>query len=125
MSKAARWSNSSIPSSKRSSARLPKSWVTAWSTTGWSYTACASTARNELTALREALRWVLVALGFLVIVPAHVIAAWFGRREAVPPLFLATMGRIAGLRVRVEGQCRPGALLLANHVSWLDILALA
>ncbi len=43
----------------------------------------------------------------------------------MPPLFLAIMGRAAGLRVRVEGAARPGALMLANHVSWLDILALA
>ena len=48
-----------------------------------------------------------------------------GRRQLVPPLFLGTMGRLAGLRVRIEGAARPGALLLANHVSWLDILALA
>ena len=35
------------------------------------------------------------------------------------------MGRIAGLRIGTEGAPRPGALFLANHVSWLDILALA
>jgi 1-acyl-sn-glycerol-3-phosphate acyltransferase len=35
------------------------------------------------------------------------------------------MGRIAGLRVRIDGTPRPGALFVANHVSWLDILALA
>jgi 1-acyl-sn-glycerol-3-phosphate acyltransferase len=66
-----------------------------------------------------------VALGFLVIVPLHVLVTLAGRRDLVPPLFLGTMGRIAGLRVTTEGTPRPGALLLANHVSWLDILALA
>jgi 1-acyl-sn-glycerol-3-phosphate acyltransferase len=35
------------------------------------------------------------------------------------------MGRIAGLKVRTEGTPRTGALFLANHESWLDILALA
>lgn len=35
------------------------------------------------------------------------------------------MGRVAGLRIKVEGFPRKGALLLPNHVSWLDILALA
>lgn len=35
------------------------------------------------------------------------------------------MGRVAGLRVRTEGTPRKGALFLANHESWLDILALA
>lgn len=48
-----------------------------------------------------------------------------GQREVVPPLFLGYMGRVAGLRVRTEGTPREGALFLANHVSWLDILALA
>ena len=48
-----------------------------------------------------------------------------GQRDLLPPVFLGTMGRIAGLRVRTAGQPRPGALFLANHVSWLDILALA
>jgi 1-acyl-sn-glycerol-3-phosphate acyltransferase len=48
-----------------------------------------------------------------------------GRREAIPPLFLGFMGRMAGLRVRTEGTPRKGALFLANHLSWLDILALA
>jgi lyso-ornithine lipid O-acyltransferase len=58
-------------------------------------------------------------------VPLHAAVMAAGRRQLVPPLFLATMGRIAGLRVRTQGAARPGALLLANHVSWLDILALA
>jgi 1-acyl-sn-glycerol-3-phosphate acyltransferase len=48
-----------------------------------------------------------------------------GRRDRVPPLFLGFMGRMAGLRVRTEGQPRVGALFLANHLSWLDVLALA
>jgi 1-acyl-sn-glycerol-3-phosphate acyltransferase len=44
----------------------------------------------------------------------------------VPPLFLGLAARIVGLRVRVEGAAAtPHTLLLANHVSWLDILVLA
>ncbi len=43
----------------------------------------------------------------------------------MPPLFLRYMGRMAGLRVRTEGTPLAGALFLANHESWLDILALA
>jgi len=54
-----------------------------------------------------------------------VIVSSLGRRELVPPLFLGLMGRVAGLRVRVEGTPHPGALFLSNHVSWLDVLALA
>ena len=62
---------------------------------------------------------------FLSLVPLHALLALAGRRQAVPPLFLRLVGRCAGLRVRCEGRPAPGALLLANHVSWLDILALA
>jgi len=53
------------------------------------------------------------------------VLSLFGQRELVPPLFLWFMGRMAGLRVRTEGAPRKGALFLANHASWLDILALA
>ena len=35
------------------------------------------------------------------------------------------MARLAGVRVSTVGSPRPGALLLANNVSWIDILALA
>ena len=57
--------------------------------------------------------------------PLHVLAKAAGQRDRVPPLFLGTMARLAGVRVRTEGAPRRGALLLANHVSWIDILALA
>jgi len=53
------------------------------------------------------------------------VLSLLGPREFVPPLFLGFMGRVAGLRVLTEGTPRKGALFLANHVSWLDILALA
>lgn len=66
-----------------------------------------------------------MAAWFALIVPTHLLARSLGRRDALPPLFLAGIGWIAGLRVTVEGRPHPGALLLANHVSWLDILALA
>ena len=58
-------------------------------------------------------------------VPSHAAISLVGRRDLIPPLFLATMGRIAGLRVRTEGVPQSTGLFLANHVSWLDILALA
>lgn len=75
--------------------------------------------------MRSGVRWLGVALGFLIIVPLHVLVAAVGRRDLMPPLFLAHMGRMAGLRVRTEGTPRRGALFLANHLTWLDILALA
>lgn len=37
----------------------------------------------------------------------------------------ARMLKVLGIRLEASGHCRPGAsLLVANHVSWLDILAL-
>ncbi len=75
--------------------------------------------------MREAARWLGVAFGFATLVPLHVLCSLVGQRELMPPLFLGYMGRMAGLRVRTEGTPRKGALFLANHVSWLDILALA
>lgn len=75
--------------------------------------------------MRESARWLGVAFGFLTLVPLHALLSLFGQREPVPPLFLGFMGRMAGLRVRTEGTPREGALFLANHSSWLDILALA
>ncbi len=57
--------------------------------------------------------------------PFHVLAKLIGQRDWIPPIFLGTMARLAGVRVRSEGTPRTGALFLANHVSWIDILALA
>lgn len=63
---------------------------------------------------------------FALIILPHLLLTLAGRRKVVPPLFLAGLGLIAGLRVRRAGSPVPGRLLLvANHVSWLDILALA
>lgn len=75
--------------------------------------------------LRMALRCLAILAIFLSVIPAHVIATLLGKRDVVPPLFLRWMGRACGLQVRCIGTPRPGALFLANHVSWLDILALA
>ena len=66
-----------------------------------------------------------MAVVFLVLVPFHMLASLLGARNLVPPIFLGAMGRVAGLRVRTVGQPLTGALYLANHESWLDILALA
>lgn len=65
-------------------------------------------------------------VAFALLVPLHALLALLGRRDAIPPPFLALIGRLAGLRVTIEGHPAPGTLLLLpNHVSWLDILALA
>lgn len=63
----------------------------------------------------------------LVCVPLYYVWSLTGaERNPWPARFLSGVGRVAGLRIRIEGtRVRRGALLLANHVSWLDILAIA
>lgn len=68
----------------------------------------------------------MIAWFFLVVGPLHLLLSAIGRRDLVPPPFLASLGWLAGLRVSLEGRPAPGKLLmLANHLSWLDVLALA
>lgn len=48
------------------------------------------------------------------------------RRSPWPRYFLAALGWLAGIEIRVHGERpRSGAFLIANHVSWMDIPALA
>jgi len=61
----------------------------------------------------------------IIVVPLHMLVKLAGKPWLVPPTFLCGIGWIAGLRFTVEGKPRKHALLLANHLSWLDILALA
>ena len=50
----------------------------------------------------------------------------FGRQGVVPRAFLAGLLPIIGGKLTVRGEVSPGrTFLLANHVSWIDILALA
>lgn len=78
-------------------------------------------------------RWIValariaaIAAWFAIILPPHLLLTLAGHRGIVPPVFLAGVGWLAGLRVRTEGRPAPRPLLLvSNHVSWLDILALA
>ena len=48
------------------------------------------------------------------------------RRSPWPRYFLAGIARLAGVEITVHGERpRTGAFLIANHVSWMDIPALA
>jgi len=60
-----------------------------------------------------------------LLVPCHIALLVLGRPYAVPPVYLGGIGRIAGLRIAARGHARRNALLLGNHLSWLDIMALA
>jgi 1-acyl-sn-glycerol-3-phosphate acyltransferase len=76
--------------------------------------------------VRVRLRAAAIIQSFALAVPLHWLARMVGRGDAIPPRFLVVVGWLCGLRVRVAGAPADGPLLLvANHLSWLDILALA
>lgn len=72
-----------------------------------------------------AFRLLLMVALLLACLPFHYLWKLLGLDRAWPRVFLSGIGAIAGLSVRRRGQRVPGALLLANHVSWLDIPALS
>ncbi len=66
----------------------------------------------------------LVALA--VSLPLYYLATPFTAHNPVPRAFLRALAAISGVRIRRRGQRSRGrAFFLANHVSWLDIPALA
>jgi 1-acyl-sn-glycerol-3-phosphate acyltransferase len=75
--------------------------------------------------MRMTLRLAAIVAGLVFCVPLHYLWRLLGLRSIWPQVFLAYAGRCAGIRVRVAG--RPlldKVMFAANHVSWLDILAL-
>lgn len=61
----------------------------------------------------------------LLCVPLHLLSRLLLRRSRWPRRFLGTAGRLCGLHVRITGQpLAQDVFFVANHVSWLDILAL-
>lgn len=78
-----------------------------------------------MSRLRIALR-IAGGLGLLLICLAgYGVARIFGPAHCWKAFFLRRCGRIMGLDVRITGMPAKGnVLLVANHVSWLDILAL-
>lgn len=62
----------------------------------------------------------------LVCLVLYPLATILRGRNPVPRLFLSGMARVAGARLTVLGEpVQAPSILLANHVSWLDIPALA
>ena len=62
---------------------------------------------------------------FVVCAPVHLVTKALTGRSPWPPRFLGAAAWIIGARARVEGEpIRPHALLISNHVSWLDILVM-
>lgn len=70
-------------------------------------------------------RLLLMVTALVVLTPLHLVWRAVGAGRWWPRVFLSAIGAIAGLHLRIEGKPATGALLLANHVSWLDIPALA
>lgn len=67
----------------------------------------------------------LMLLLLMVCVPLHYLWKILGLDRMWPRIFLAGIGVLAGLHVHRHGKRVPGALLLSNHVTWIDIPALA
>jgi 1-acyl-sn-glycerol-3-phosphate acyltransferase len=75
--------------------------------------------------MRLILRAAAILAGLLFCVPLHYLWKLVGARSIWPQVFLGYAGACCGLRVRVAGEPLKGRVLVAaNHVSWLDVLAL-
>lgn len=89
--------------------------------------ALARPRRISLTGwLRATIRIALMALLLLACVPLYYVHRLFSHHNPWPRLFLAGVAWIAGVELTYKGRKAPGGVfLLANHVSWIDIPALA
>jgi 1-acyl-sn-glycerol-3-phosphate acyltransferase len=75
--------------------------------------------------MRLALRGAAILAGFLFCVPLHYLWKLFGARSIWPQVFLGYAARCCGLKVTIAGTPLRGKVLFAaNHVSWLDIVAM-
>lgn len=73
-----------------------------------------------------AIRLIALLATLLVSVSAYYLIAIFTRANPAPRLFLRAVAAISGLRIATRGPRPAGhCVLLANHVSWLDVPALA
>jgi 1-acyl-sn-glycerol-3-phosphate acyltransferase len=79
-----------------------------------------------MKVIRAGLRILGLALLLLACLLPHLISKAAGTQSPWPRRFLRSAASIAGARVRIEGvEPGPHTLLLANHISWLDILVLS
>jgi lyso-ornithine lipid O-acyltransferase len=75
--------------------------------------------------LRLLVRALGIIAGMLLMVPLHYLWRLVGARSPWPRRFLFWAGWCIGLRVETVGEYRRrNVLFVANHVSWLDILAI-
>lgn len=73
---------------------------------------------------RAVLRLAAAALLLAAFLPLWALYRLFGAERVWVRRFLAAVGWLLGLRVARQGVAAAPALLVANHISWLDILAL-
>ena len=91
----------------------------------------AAAAAGEPTSL-SALEWtrlvrrvLMLAFAAGIAVPLHYLWRLFRLSSPWPRIFLGTAGRIACARVRMRGtSLRRDVFYIANHLSWIDILAI-
>ncbi len=76
-------------------------------------------------AIRIALRIAAMLALFLTCLPLYYLCHALRLKNPWPRHFLAGLSTIAGVRLKIEGeQPKPGAFLIANHVSWIDVPAI-
>ena len=76
--------------------------------------------------MRAVLRVLAMGAGLIFALPFHYLWKLARRRSPWPRLFLGWVGRSAGMRPRIIGTpLRQNALIVANHLSWLDIMLVA
>lgn len=79
-----------------------------------------------MSGLRRTIRIAALVASLLVCLIPHLLWRMARRPSPWPRRFLALAARSVGARVRIAGRPHDGDMfLLANHVSWIDILALA
>lgn len=78
-----------------------------------------------MTRLRRALRTGALLASLVLCLVLHLFWRAARRHSPWPRCFLALAARAVGARVRIEGHPFSGdSFIIANHVSWVDILAL-
>jgi 1-acyl-sn-glycerol-3-phosphate acyltransferase len=81
---------------------------------------------GPLGLARFAVRLVALVAWLALCVPLHGLWRLVGAHSPWPRRFLAGVCKISGVRVTKVGAAVPaGAILLVNHVSWIDVPALA
>ena len=89
------------------------------------YEAPTPLMRGLRAAWRCCCAWLLHLLHGMAVMALRFPALDAGRRQQRIRWWSAKLVRMAGLQLQVSGTPRPGAtLLVANHISWLDIAAI-